>query len=341
MNMQAQRLMPVASEIFRHESLRPMHVYIRKHLTPQSRAIQIAITYRCQSRCSHCGVGRYREKGREELSTVELKDLLNQMKAMGFGVAYFFGGDPLLRADLEDLIAHARGLGLYTRLDTNGLLLSKERIQSLKKAGLDRMGVSLDSADPEIHEKNRGIPGLFSKAWNGLEEATRAGIFTYISTYAARETLSDGSLGRLVEMGRKLGIRSRILSPIMAGRWQDRDYRLNSGEEEDLLALLGPDRGYWENDDCVHGKHQFICAAVINKNNYVSPYGDVQPCCYIPFSFGNIRKEPLEIIMKRMWSHPLLRDFQKVQGCPMNDSEFRRRYIDTLRADEQLPRKVY
>ena len=341
LNREAQKLMPLVGSALRFRWTRPVRAFIRKHLTPQSRAIQIAVTYKCQSRCKHCGVGKYRQKGRKELTTGELKSLLDQMREMDFGVAYFFGGDPLIREDLEDLIKYAHDLGMYTRLDTNGLALTKEKVASLKAAGLDRIGVSLDSADPAVHDKNRGVKGIFEKAWNGLKEAKAAGIYTYISTYACHETLDDGSLADLVEMGRQNGVRSRILSPIMAGRWQQLDMRLDSGEEEKLLDLLGPDRGYWENDDCVHGRHQFICAATIGKNNYVSAYGDVQPCCYIPFSFGNIRKEPLKVIMKRMWAHPMLRDFAYVSGCPMNEEEFRRRYIDRLVPGENLPKELY
>ena len=80
------------------------------------------------------------------------------------------------------------------------------------------------------------------------------------------------------------------------------------------------------------------CRGVANKEYvYVSPYGDVQPCCFMPLSFGNIREEPLKTILERMWKHPMYSESSIFKECPMLSDEFRKKYIDTIPSDMKLP----
>ena len=73
---------------------------------------------------------------------------------------------------------------------------------------------------------------------------------------------------------------------------------------------------------------------------YISPYGEVQPCCFMPLRFGNIREEPLKDILDRMWSHEMFDMDWVRKECPMLNDEFRKKYIDTIPKDWKLPFRI-
>ncbi|MHA1376691.1 MAG: SPASM domain-containing protein, partial [Promethearchaeota archaeon] len=73
---------------------------------------------------------------------------------------------------------------------------------------------------------------------------------------------------------------------------------------------------------------------------YISPYGDVQPCCFMPLTFGNIREEPLKTILERMWGHPMMCETWTKKECPMLNEEFRSKYIETIPRKAKLPFKI-
>ena len=64
----------------------------------------------------------------------------------------FSGGEPLLREDLEELVAHAHGLGFYTNLITSGIGLTEARARALKEAGLDHIQLSFQDSTRELND---------------------------------------------------------------------------------------------------------------------------------------------------------------------------------------------
>ena len=91
-------------------------------------------TNKCNLKCSHC----YQDAGpakEEELTTEEGKRLIDQIAKAGFKVMIFSGGEPLLRPDIYELVAHAASRGLRPVFGTNGMLITKEVAQKLKDSG--------------------------------------------------------------------------------------------------------------------------------------------------------------------------------------------------------------
>jgi len=84
-------------------------------------------------------------------------------------------------------------------------------------------------------------------------------------------------------------------------------------------------------------RERFFCHAVKKMQFYISAYGDVQPCCFMPLGFGNIREEPLGRIVRRMWKTPLFRRRSNFPDCPLNDKEFRRRFCESAVSAAALP----
>ena len=112
--------------------------------------IDLALTYRCNNNCGHCYAGGPRET--KELTTAEWKAIIAKAHKFEVPNIVFTGGEALLRDDLEQLVAHAEKLGIVTGLITNGRLLTKERVASLKQAGLDYVQITLESPDPKVHD---------------------------------------------------------------------------------------------------------------------------------------------------------------------------------------------
>ena len=115
---------------------------------PRPYALLAELTYRCPLHCPYCSNPTYYTAG-NELKTSEWKRVFAEAAALGVMHAGLSGGEPLLRADLPELIRAARDAGLYTNLITSGVGLDEERANRLSAAGLDSAQVSFqaDSAD--------------------------------------------------------------------------------------------------------------------------------------------------------------------------------------------------
>ncbi len=148
----------------------------------------------CNMSCPHCYAAARPEPVRGELSTAEGRALLGQLAAHGMRVVIFSGGEPLLRADLFDLLAHARSCGLSPHLSTNGTLIDAEVAARLRASGVGYVGISIDGL-PAFNDDYRGLPGGFERALAGLRHAKAAGLRTGL-----RMTLTRANAGQLADL---------------------------------------------------------------------------------------------------------------------------------------------
>ena len=116
----------------------------------------------CNSKCKHCDRWKHK-KNPEELTTEEGLRLLEDLKNIGVRAISFAGAEPLLRKDIFDLISHAVKLGFSTSMNTNALLLNKDRIEKLANIGLGTIILSIDGNTEEIHDFIRGVKGSLKK----------------------------------------------------------------------------------------------------------------------------------------------------------------------------------
>jgi MoaA/NifB/PqqE/SkfB family radical SAM enzyme/SAM-dependent methyltransferase len=298
--------------------------------------VMLAVTYRCQCACRHCGVLSSRLDEGEELTTEELRGVIDSLAEMRVSMVNFFGGEPLLREDLVDLVAYAHGRGLDTRVDTNGLLLTDDVVRRLKSAGLDEIYISLDSSEAEEHDGNRGVQGCHEKAIEAIRRSRVAGLHTVISTCISRESLFGGRVEKIIDLARREGAKVRLMQPVRTGRiLESEDAAMSAQDEEKVRSLLERDFVFWESEATDSPDGKFLCHSRVRLYAYISCYGDVQPCCYVPLSFGNVRKAPLREIVREMWNRPIFGGDGST--CFTNTQEFRDRYMETLRTSPGLP----
>ena len=290
--------------------------------------LMLSVTNRCQCACARCAVSGGKDSG-PELSGKEIKELIAEAAALGVREVSFFGGEPLLREGLTELISFTRGLGLRATLTSNGLLIDEAAAKKLAAAGLTIAGISLDDPSPGIHDSGRGVPGLWEKAAAAARALIKNGVPVDISFCATKERLRDGRAAKMTEVAEGLGARLRILSPMRAGRWDGRTDEVLTGADRELLrGLLKPGKVHWVIGPVDSPDVSFVCSSFNRWKVDVTAAGDVVPCTYFPVSFGNIRKESLLAIVKRMWAAPVYSEFRGAEDCPLNDPAFRSRYPD-------------
>jgi MoaA/NifB/PqqE/SkfB family radical SAM enzyme len=176
--------------------------------------IQIHPTRRCNLRCLHCYSFSAPEE-RDRLSHQILEDVLEDAAALGYKVASFSGGEPVLYKDLVQLLMHAKELGFRTTVTSNGMLLDQKRMAMLTGC-TDVLAISLDGV-PESHNRMRASDEAFERMQANLERVRQSGItFGFIFTltqfnvneidWAARFAVEQGArllqIHPLEEVGR-------------------------------------------------------------------------------------------------------------------------------------------
>ncbi|WP_081859204.1 radical SAM protein [Desulfohalovibrio reitneri] len=156
--------------------------------------VVIQYTERCNADCAQCGMRRSNAFKRSTLDQDRVRRLIDSMAAKGVRSISFTGGEPLLCLErIAPLIRHARRAGIpYTRTGTNGYVFAgadkpgrADRIarvaDALAEAGVYTFWISLDSADPSTHERNRGLPGVAEGLARGLEIFHRRGLYPAVN----------------------------------------------------------------------------------------------------------------------------------------------------------------
>lgn len=140
-------------------------------------------TRSCALACAHCRADADLFRHPEELSTAEGRALIDQVAAMGTPIMILSGGDPLNREDLEELLRHGKAAGLRMgTIPAATTKLTRERLVSLKKAGVDQIAFSLDGATDASHDAFRRAPGAFAKVLEASRWARELGLPLQINT---------------------------------------------------------------------------------------------------------------------------------------------------------------
>jgi cyclic pyranopterin phosphate synthase len=188
------------------------------------RDLRISVTDRCNFRCVYCMpkevFGRdHPFLPRQELLTFEeLERATRLFQGLGVTKVRLTGGEPLLRRDLEDLVAMLSRLpgGLELTLTTNGSLLA-EKAQALRQAGLQRVSVSLDAIDDETFMKMNDVDFPVRRVLEGIEAALAAGLTPLKVNMVIKRGLNEHSLLPMAEHFRGTGIVLRFIEYMDVG----------------------------------------------------------------------------------------------------------------------------
>lgn len=309
--------------------------------------IQIMLTAKCNIRCKICDV--WKQRFGNELTTEEVKDLIDQAINIGVKTIYFTGGEALLRKDIFELIDYAARSGIVTTFNTNGSIITKDLAERIVLSKLRNITFSIDSSFPKIHNSIRG-KNVFEKAIEAV------GFINYYKKKFCRES-KDGAEKRL-----DVGMVSVIMKPnigeflelvnlafrlqccyiafqplVYNGNLLDNhdfnsDYWINEG---DMVKLKNSfkELDKVKNEMAQKGIHidfmadkiidHFMRSRTVNtcfagfSRIFVNPQGDVSFVCFE--AFGNIRN----ISLKEAWLSPKAYSIRaKIKECKINCTQF-------------------
>lgn len=136
-------------------------------------------TARCNMNCVHCYINKLPndEAARQrELSTEQVKSIIDQMVEAGALFLTLTGGEPLLRPDFVEIYTYARLKGLLVILFTNGTMITEEIADLLKDIRPFNVEISLYGATPEVYEAVTRVPGSYAKCIRGINLIHERGI---------------------------------------------------------------------------------------------------------------------------------------------------------------------
>lgn len=149
------------------------------------------LTRTCNLKCAHCYTDSECKAYSGELTTEQCKAVLDDLAEFKVPAVLFSGGEPLVRKDVFELAAHARAKGLHVVLSTNGTLIDAATARKLKDLQFAYVGLSLDSADPSIHDRFRGMEGAFAKTMQGFRHLVAVGQKVGLRLTLTRQTWHD------------------------------------------------------------------------------------------------------------------------------------------------------
>ncbi len=170
---------------------------------------QIALTNACNARCRFCSFPQVPPGERALADPRRLLPGLALLRRRGVRYLTLTGGEPLLYPALLEVLVEARRLGLATLVVTNGALLTPDLLRRFREAALGRLFISVDAADPRVHDAHRGLPGLAAHIRALVPLAARLGLAPTASVTLSRLT---GDLGKLAASLRSQGFAALTFS---------------------------------------------------------------------------------------------------------------------------------
>ncbi len=314
--------------------------YVIRRKPPRPIAVVHMLNANCDMRCRHCSARNHMDKGNKALDYEETIDLADQFVEMGGSAFILSGGEPTLHPRLLDIIDHVDKSKAVVAMFTNGSHLV-DMADELKAAGLFAPLVSLDSEQPDVHDRLRGREGAFTNAVAGIEKMLEVGSLVGISTYMTRPDLHDGYFDRIVDFGTKLGVHQIFMfDAVPTGALiHDKDLAMTPAERSQLKELVkgqnaNPVGPAMMGQSWVNSEEGFGCFAGFYQF-YTTAYGDVAPCDFTPITFGNVRENSLQEVWDRMraseeWG-------VRHMNCRMQDPEFRANTVDLLPPGTEFP----
>lgn len=256
--------------------------------------VQLDLTYRCNERCVHCYLD-HQDHG--EMTTAEIKHLLDEMADAGVFVLTLSGGEIFLRKDFFEILEYARlDRQFCVKLKTNAIMIRDREAAKLRDVGVESIQISIYSHRPEVHDAITLVPGSLKRSLDAARFLKSQGLRVIFANVLMIQNLQDypGVRALAEEIGVECSLDPTI-TPMMDG---DRSI-LQMGIGSDSL------REVFRDQNLVADVNEFCAVSAPADENtlsalpcsashtscYVSPYGDVFPCVQFPYPTGNVRQQ--------------------------------------------------
>ena len=257
-------------------------------------SVQLDLTYRCNERCVHCYLD-HDDHG--EMTTAEIKHLLDEMAEAGVFVLSLSGGEIFLRKDLFEILEYARFQRQFcVKLKTNAIMVREREAARLREIGVESIQISIYSHRPEVHDGITLVPGSLQRSLTAARFLKSQGLRVIFANVLMVQNARDYQGVR--NLAEELGVESTLdptITPMMDGNRSV----LSLGADQATLRGVFRDQGLVGDVDefCAipaPGDEDSLAALPCSAGHtacYVSPYGDVFPCVQFPLPTGNVRKQ--------------------------------------------------
>ena len=164
-------------------------------------SVHLDVTYRCNERCVHCYLD-HDDKG--EMTTAEIKNVLDQLAEAGVFFLVLSGGEVFMRRDFLQIVEHARKLLFNVKVKTNGVMIHEREARRLRELGVEQVQLSVYSHRPEVHDAITKLPGSLKRTIESIRFLTSQGLKVTMSNVLM--TVNRGDQGGTHALARKLGV---------------------------------------------------------------------------------------------------------------------------------------
>lgn len=293
------------------------------------------LTSGCNLHCIHCRATAQPERDPNELSTEEIRTVIDDIVTFARPILILTGGEPLYRPDFFEIASYAAGRGLRVAMATNGTMVTPDVARRAARAGVLRASISIDGAAAATHDAFRGLPGSFARALEGASHLRAEGIEVQFNVTVTRHNAAE--LDDIVRLARERGATALhlfMLVPVGCGVEIADEKMLPAEDYERVLhwfydqsrtvplefkATCAPhyfrvmmERARAEGRQVTfqsHGMSAMTKGCLAGTAVcFISRTGRVQPCGYLPVAAGNVREAPLSRIWRESALFADLRD---------------------------------
>ena len=275
-------------------------------------AVLAELSHRCPLQCPYCSNPVELERASGECTTDEWRRVMDEAVDLGVLHVHFSGGEPTVRRDLEQLVAHAAKVGLYSNLITSAVLLDEDRVRRLADAGLDHVQISFQDSTSELGDRIAGYKGALEKKKKAARLVRKADLPLTVNAVMHRHNLHH--LEDMIEMAVDLDAERIEVAQVQYYAWAyrnraaflptreqlDEAVRIVEEARERLKGVLTfdfvvPDYYAQRPKSCMGGwGRQFI---------NISPSGKVLPCHAAEVIPGITYESVREKSLADIWEH--------------------------------------
>jgi AdoMet-dependent heme synthase len=276
-------------------------------------SVHLDITYRCNERCVHCYLD-HDDHG--EMTTAEIKDILDQLSDAGVFFLTLSGGEVLMRRDFFAIVEHARRLLFNVKVKTNGVMIREAEAKRIRELGVEQVQISVYSHRAEIHDAITKLPGSLKRTIEAIRFLKSQGLKVVIANVLMVSNLFDNA--GVMALAKELGVSYTLdptITPKMDGDRSILALRIPGSELKQVFTseeLVGDVEEFCApppppGEDVMDG---LPCSAG-HTACYISPYGDVFPCVQFPLPSGNLRQQKFLDIWQ---NSPQLKDVRSIRA---------------------------
>jgi radical SAM protein with 4Fe4S-binding SPASM domain len=256
-------------------------------------SVQVDLTYRCNERCVHCYLD-HDDHG--EMTTEEIKHLLDEMASAGVFILTLSGGEIFVRKDFFEILEYARQRTFCVKLKTNAILIREAEAARIRDLGVESIQISIYSHRPEVHDAITLVRGSLERSLDAIRFLKSQGLRVVMANVLMIQNVQDYTGVRA--LADQLGVECTLdptITPMMDGNRSV----LSLNVDQSALQQVFRDTGLVGDVDefCAvaapadeNALSSLPCSAS-HTTCYVSPYGDVFPCVQFPLPTGNVRKQ--------------------------------------------------